>query len=211
MFDIVSTSIEHNDGGANCFISNSLDHFVSLFRTPLHIKQLDGSSTLALGYGLKLIQCQKTGVIIPLWPCYYMPNNSHCTFSPTALKHYLKFPTVVTNHLDSLSIVTTTGTTITYPSIVTYRQGQLLDYHLFHVARPKNFTNNLLPSPIANVSCGTLPLTRELLHQRLAHSCDDIIDKMCIEQTMTGLPLHPFPTPRCQCPICALAKLSCPP
>jgi hypothetical protein len=61
MFELVSTSTEHNDGGANCFISNRLDHFVSFFKTPLKVQQLDGSSTPALGYGLKLIQCQTTG------------------------------------------------------------------------------------------------------------------------------------------------------
>ncbi len=37
------------------------------------------------------------------------------------------------------------------------------------------------------------------------------IDKMCTEQTMTGLPLCLFPKNHCQCPICALATLSCPP
>jgi hypothetical protein len=207
----VSTSIEHNDGGANCFISNNLDHFVNIFKTPLQVKQLDGSPTPAIGYGLKLIQCPTTKIIIPLWPCYYMPDNPTCTFSPTALKHYLQYPTVVTNHLESLLIVTSNGTRLTFPSIVTHVRGQLLDYHSFNVVRPKILHNRMLPPATANYSRGTSLLTRELVHQCLAHSCDDTLDKMCLEQTMIGLPPRPFPKRPCQCPICALATLTCPP
>jgi hypothetical protein len=66
MFEFISTSLEHNDGGANCFISNRLDHFVNFSKTPLQVCRLDGSTTSALGYGLTLIQCQTSGIIIPL-------------------------------------------------------------------------------------------------------------------------------------------------
>jgi hypothetical protein len=210
MFEIMSTSIEHNDGGANCYLSNRLDHFVSFFKTPLKVTQLECSSTSALGYGLKLIQCQSTGVVIPLWPCYYMPNNPHCTFTPTALKHYLKYPTVVTNHLNSLLIVTSEGNSITFPSIVKHIKGKVLDSHLFHVVRSKQRIPSMLPLPVANVSHSHPLLTRELVHQHLAHSCDATIDKMCTDQSMTGLPKRPFPKPRCQCPICALATMASP-
>jgi hypothetical protein len=52
----IVTSTEHNDGGANCFITNDISHFPSFILKLLHIKQLNGGMTKALSYGLKLIQ-----------------------------------------------------------------------------------------------------------------------------------------------------------
>jgi hypothetical protein len=118
-FTPICSSVEHNDGGANCFISNNITHFVSYLPQKLSIRQLDGSTATASGFGLKLIQ-HSSGIVLPLWPTYFMPSQQQCTFSPTALKYYLKLPSVQTHHLDTLHITTTTGTTITFPSIPTY-------------------------------------------------------------------------------------------
>jgi hypothetical protein len=135
-FTISDISIEHNDGGANCFITNNKDHYINFISTPLHVKQLDGSIASALGYGLKLIQHPSSGFIIPLWPTYYMPNNPHCTFSPTAVKFYLQYPSVITKHLQSLDITTHAGLHLNFPSIPTKITTLLLDFHLFHVVKP---------------------------------------------------------------------------
>ena len=89
LFITVTTSQEHNYGGANCFITNDITHFTRFLPKFLQVKQLNGCMVKALGYGLKLIQCPITKVIIPLWPTNYMPSNHQCTFSPTALAHYL--------------------------------------------------------------------------------------------------------------------------
>ncbi len=48
-FNPSSTSIEHNDGGADCFISNTLSHFISFIQQPLSVIQLDGSTVRAKG------------------------------------------------------------------------------------------------------------------------------------------------------------------
>jgi len=134
LFDFVTTSKEHNDGGANCFITNDINHFTSYLQNPIYVKQLNGSTVQALGYGLKLVQCPTTKVIIPLWPTYFMPNNPQCTFSPTALRHYLQY-TITTEHLASLSIVTSTGIKLKLPSINIDSKHHLLDYHLFNIVK----------------------------------------------------------------------------
>ena len=115
-----------------------------------------------------------------------MPDNPQCTFSPTALKHYLSLPKVITNHLDSLQITTSTGIRLRFPSIKQQRNGQLLDYHTFQVVRPISYTRNLRPPDPSNKICppiasrGTIiPLTRNLCHQRLSHGCDDSLDQAC--------------------------------
>jgi hypothetical protein len=114
LFTPITSSLEHNDGGANCFITNDISHFTSYLSKPLQVKQLNGSTVKALGYGLKLVQCPTTSTIIPLWPTYYMPTNPQFTFSPTALCHYLNYK-IVTNHLDHLSITTNTGKQLHFP------------------------------------------------------------------------------------------------
>jgi hypothetical protein len=206
----VTTSTEHNDGGANCFITNDISHFTSFIPKVLQVKQLNGGLTKALGYGLKLIQCPTTKVIIPLWPTYYMPSNPQCTFSPTAL-YYLHYKTTTT-HLEHLSITTSSGITLLFPSITQHTDKQLLDYHKFIIVKPKACTPIAFPSkPIANSATSELPLNRLLAHQRLGHSCDEVLDTMCRQQSLLGLPKRPFPPQSCPCTICITAKFTHPP
>jgi len=138
-----------------------------------------------------------------------MPNNDHPTLSPTALKHYLKYPKVVTHHLDSLQITTSTGILLKFPSISTHTTSNVLDYHQFNIVKPTSCP--LLPSiPQANRSQVT-PLTRSLIHQRLAHCYHRKIDQMCCSSTLLGLPRIPLPSCKHQCPICLMSKFSHPP
>ena len=147
-----------------------------------------------------------------------MPDNPQCTFSPTALKHYLSLPEVITNHLDSLQITTSTGIRLRFPSIKQQRNGQLLDYHTFQVVRPISYTRNLRPPDPSNKICppiaspGTIiPLTRNLCHQRLSHGCDDSLDQACRLQSILGLPAKPFPRREQPCNICTTTNFSHPP
>ncbi len=137
----MDNTLEHNDGGANCFISNNKSHFIWFKPSIQTITQLDGTKTTALGYGLKLIQCPNTKQILPLWPTYFIPDNTSCTFSPTALKYYNNYPTVTTHHLDKLEIITTNNVHITFKSVTKLIRGKLLDYHNFTVVRPSTSTN----------------------------------------------------------------------
>lgn len=126
------------------------------------------------------------------------------------LKYYLKYLTVVTHHLESLLIVNSINISITFLFIPTHIKGQELEYHRFYIVRPKQQHHRLLPFSTANASHGNPPLTHELFHQHLAHGCDTTLDKMCIDQTMAGLPTRPFPKHHCPCPICALASFTSP-
>lgn len=172
---------------------------------PLQVQQLDGSITSAEGFGLKLIQHLPSKYIIPLWPTYYMPQNSQCTFSPTALKHFLKYPTIITYHLQALAIITPCNQKLTFPSILWLTSSKALDYHQFLIVCPTHWLSSL-PIPTARVTT-TLPLTRALLHQCLGHDSDHKLDLMCRQQTLLGLPKRPLPKPPHICPICVKAKL----
>jgi len=153
-----------------------MSHYTSFIPKPLYVCQLNGSTVQAHGYGLKLIQCPTTHVIIPLWPTYYIPSNPQCTFSPTALKHYLHFD-VTTKHLDSLSITTTAGHHLIFPSLQPFTTKQLLDYHRFIIVRLLHSSKpRTLSSPIVNSATSEAPLTCLLAHQRLGHGSDEVLD-----------------------------------
>jgi hypothetical protein len=143
-----------------------------------------------------------------------MPSNPQCTFSPSALKHYLPFSRVCTNHLHSLLIVTSDGEHLLFPSLPTQARQQLLDYHRFIVIRPKE-TSSILssssPNPMAKSATSEAPLNRILLHQRFSHGCDEVLDIMCRKQSILGLPQRPFPRRDCPCIICTTTKMTHPP
>jgi len=155
--------------------------------------------------------CPTTKFIIPLWPTYYMPNNTTCTFSPTALKFYNKYPSITTKHLHSLHIITHNNIKLTFPSIPTKIKSNLLDYHQFHVVKPSNPKTLKLYNPIVKSTNTTKPLTRSLVHQRLAHCNHRKFDLMCRQETLSGLPKQPFPPHHAECPICLMSKFAHPP
>ncbi len=150
----ITNSIEHNDGGANCFITKNKSHFVNFISRPLQVQQLNGSIATAEGYGLKLLQHLPSNYIIPLWPTYFMPNNNQCTVSPTALKHYLKYPSVTTYHLQSLHIITPCHQLLEFPSIAAFKSSKALDFHQFTIFRPTHRLSYLL-SAIAKAATST--------------------------------------------------------
>jgi len=138
-----------------------------------------------------------------------MPNNDHPTLSSTALKHYLYLKVVVTHHLDSLQITTSTGILLKFPSSSKHSTSNVLDYHQFNIVKPISYP--LLPTiPQANISQVTL-LIRSLIHQRLAHCNHRKINQLCHSSTLFGLPRKPLPSCKHQCPICLMSKFSHPP
>ncbi len=181
-FTTTASSVEHNDGGANCFITNNKEHFVNFISCPIKIQQLDGSIVSALGFGLKLIQHQPSKYIIPLWPTYFMPHNPSCTFSPTALKHYLQYPSVITTHLKALTITTPCAQVLEFPSLTPQLTSKALDYHIFTIVKPIARLS-YLPCPIG-LKAATSSLTRALIHQRLGHGSHRKIDILCHTQSL---------------------------
>jgi hypothetical protein len=143
-------------------------------------------------------------------------------FLPYCIKHYLGYPTVLTKHLESLYITTSSGIQLIFLSIKQQKNGQLLDYHRFTVVRPKRSSPSFTPSaalllcpptthPSIAATGTTIPLTRNLCHQCLSHSCDDSLDNACRHQSLLGLPTRPFPKCTKPCPICTTTTFTHPP
>lgn len=137
-----------------------------------------------------------------------MPSNLQCTFSATALKHYLHLPTVTTNHLSSLNIETSTGLKLSFPSLSHYSTTKLLDYHRFIVVRPHSPT--IIPSSSVSSATSEGKFTRNLLHQCYCHGSGKVLDTMCHKQSVFGLPKRNFPPRNCPCIICTTAKMTHP-
>jgi hypothetical protein len=150
-------------------------------------------------------------MLIALWPCYFYPSAPQCTFSPTAFKHYLQLPSVITEHTVHLAISLTDDMVIRFPSCPHQVKDECLDYFSAKIMIP-------CPpkSPSVPVQCATPvvyfskapTLTRALLHQRFAHCGDDVLDTMCRKQTVQGLPKRPPPRYDFDCAICSLRKMT---
>jgi hypothetical protein len=102
------------------------------------------------------------------------------------LKYYLHIPKVVTNHLHSLIIETSTGTELSFPSLQRYTTTKLLDYHRFSVVRPS--TPTITPFPIASSATSEAQLARNIIHQHYCHGSDEVLDLMCQKQSILSLP-----------------------
>jgi hypothetical protein len=111
-----------------------------------------------------------------------------------------------------LSITTSTGACLVYPTIHQHKHTQLLDYQKFTVVRPitcsKPTTNSF---PIVKSATSEATLDRLLIHQCLGHGSDEVLDIMCRKQSLLGLPKRPFPTRNCPCIICITTKTTHPP
>lgn len=136
-----------------------------------------------------------------------MPHNKTPTFSPTALKHYFKYPKLTTHHLSHLTIITPCHKTITFPSTPTFMNNKVLDYHSFEIIKP--IDNNTIQLPQPSIYKAISP---ELLLQCLAHHCNHRkIDRMCHQNKLLGLPKTPLPHTTQECPICLMSKFQHPP
>lgn len=139
-----------------------------------------------------------------------MTNNTHSTFSPTALKHFLKYLDVTSKHLHSIIITTTTGWHLTFPSILTYDNNQVLDYYEFTVVCLLHLPSSV-PTPLQANKSYTSTLTRALVHQQPPHCNPLKLDDICHKSTLIGLPKQPSPSSNKQCPICLMSNFSHPP
>jgi hypothetical protein len=80
------------------------------------------------------------------------------------------------------------------------------------VVRPTSSTNlPSSPSQIVNSTTSESPLNHLLVHQRLCHNNNEVLDTMCHQQSLLGLPKHPYPPRTCPCIICITTKTVHPP
>ena len=88
--NIALTVLCHLDGGANAFIFPNRDHFWAYNLTDTAIRQVGGSCIPSIGMGIVIIRLNNE-LVIPLYPCYHIPDNQQITFSPNALKKFNHF------------------------------------------------------------------------------------------------------------------------
>jgi len=100
---------------------------------------------------------------------------------------------------------------MTFPSIPTKINNNILDYHKFDVVKPISTMNINIHQPIVKSIKTTQPITRTLLHQRLAHCNSRKLDTMCRLNTLHGLPPNLSRNDNRECPICLMSKFSHPP
>jgi len=132
-----------------------------------------------------------------------MPHNPQCTFSPTAVWHYLLFE-VTTKHLDSLLI--TTHFLPFYPFPLTNCN--------FIIISPLFHPNKCPQASIIPTVCSATseaPFNHLFAHQHLGHGQDKVLDTICQQQSLLGLPKHPYPQQKCLSIICITTKTTHPP
>jgi hypothetical protein len=125
-----------NNGGANCFVFNNSSVFFNFQTANLSVRQLDGSSIAAAGFGGVAIRPPNSLHILALWPSYYVPTAPQNMFSPNTLKHYLLLPSVTTEHTSHPNVTLPSDIIIYFPSIPTTVATSGLDFFHADVVKP---------------------------------------------------------------------------
>eukprot|EP00957_Ditylum_brightwellii_P110224 8407619-Ditylum_brightwellii.AAC.1 len=148
--------------------------FISYTSNSCSVTQVPGDLADCVGWGLAFMEIlHSTFSNIPLWPCYYMPNNPQNTLGQQSLKQYNHVQAVNTEALEWLFLKDKHNTTIKIPSLPEYHSTRLLDYVKIFKGIFSKLANNL---------------SYEALHRRLLHICKKKITSMCKQQTLIGLP-----------------------
>jgi hypothetical protein len=90
----------------------------------------------ASGFGIVVIHPPTKHTLIDLWPCYLYLTAPQCSFSPTALKHYLQLHSVLTEHTVHLAIRLADDHIICFPSRPRQVKDSRLDYFSADIMLP---------------------------------------------------------------------------
>jgi hypothetical protein len=174
--------------------------YFGIFITPLfRVKQLDGSTVPAQGYGVIVIQPINKLHLLALWHSYYNNNAPQYTFSPNAIKHYLLLPSVITSHTNNLNIIFPSDVILNFLSIPYIVSSIGLDFFYVDIIKPKYISQPPI-DPVVRVKQhpSTLPpiamyvnptkIIRVILHQLIGHISDDVLEPMYHKQTLTYSP-----------------------
>jgi hypothetical protein len=138
-----------------------------------------------------------------------LPSPLQNTFSPNAIKHYLHLPSVITEHTKHLSPTLHSSVMLQFISLPDIISSSGLDFFNVVIVKPTSpsFSQhpNILP-PVANYPKSPI-INCALLHQCFGHISDDLLDKMCRQKTLIGLPKIPPPFHDHDCPVCRFAKM----
>jgi hypothetical protein len=119
-----------------------------------------------------------------------------------------------TEHASHLCVKVTPTIKLKFPSLPTELAATGLDHFCAEVVLPPHLSSTrptaashlqIIPPHVAYSKAPIM--TRALMHQIFGHCSDDVLDTMCREQTLTGLPRVPPPRYEYDCPVCSLGKL----
>ena len=158
-----------------------------------------GNKAHTEGFGVILVQFSPNSPPTPLAPVFYCPQAPHATLSPPALRLFNKFPSVILDTLNSLSVTFRHKLSITLSTSV-HNNLDFLKLPIMH------FSHRLRTTPKL-ASLMTSGINEQLLHQRFDHRDLKTIIKMKNANLMDGLPTKIIDFhDSYRCPICALTK-----
>ena len=186
----------------------------------------DGQHSNAIGIGIVLIKFADLPVIFPLYPCYHMPQNPQQSFSNTAMKQYLNnVSSVRYEALDWIRITTDNNKSARLTTIQKYKDKEIQDYIYIdimttNIGTKESTEQQLTVNNMPQLSFIPPQLNHSfikndnpdwtIIHRRMDHTKDYLIEQMCKEKTMEGLPDRYKPKLQKykeRCPICAQATL----
>ena len=102
--------------------------FAYIIPVKYNVQIINDSKFPAKVFGLVTIKIPKTITIIPLWPSYYMPQNTQNTINQTALKNYNEFRNVITEALRWVKMTTDTEIKFKVETSAKERDQKILDF-----------------------------------------------------------------------------------
>jgi hypothetical protein len=169
------------------------------------VRKLDGSYIKVAGSGIVLIRPPGGSQLLAVLPSYYYSSSPQYIFSSNAIKHYLQIPSLCTKHASHLNVTITPAIKIKLPSLSAELETTGLYY--FRSSIGTTVTQHCQSiTPIVAYSKAPVT-TRVLLHQQFGHFSDGVLDTMCRQQMILGLPRIPPPPYEYDCPVCSLDKL----
>ena len=178
------------DGGSNSHIFNERKHFWRLQETKAMVKGVFGKRNESIGPGIVLVRIDD--MVIPLYPCFFMPDNPQNTLGNNALKKYNNFRSVRQESTEWVRFTDAKGKSTRVNVDRDTVNSQLLDYIRIDICQLANLDNdnsstqvssaptldNII-SPITNHSFReTEDVDWTIIHRRLAHTNDDKMNEM---------------------------------
>ena len=108
-FYTVATMLFHKYGGANVVVTNFMSRFSMFVPTKATVKVSNGNTVHAQGIGIILYRFPNCLIIYPVGPVYYFPGHPSNTISSGALKIYVIFKNVTSEHLEHCDFVDPQG------------------------------------------------------------------------------------------------------
>ena len=210
------------DGGSNSHIFNKREYFWRLQDTKSMVKGVFGKQQEAIGPGIVLVRINN--MFIPLYPCFFMPDNPQNTLGNNALKKYNNFRSVRQEAIEWVRFTDAKGKSTRINVDKDSVNSQLLDYiriEICELAESGNDKSSAQPTSAPTIHNTIAPIINHcfketedvdwtIIHRRLAHTNDDKMNEMGRKEIILGLPKRESKKYRkfkCSCWICWRASM----